>query len=233
MATLTELVETIAAVEGIDTATVGLIARLVREGGLISTGGRGPSAARMSVTDAANLLIAVNATRHANEAVRAVTFYRPMVPHEYVTPSDRRVVEQTGTLGEAIEQLIHAVAVRGLPHSFIGRTVPELLRHSFSKGNINIFLRFTISYFAAVLRIETTTEGSSLAIPDSTVKPSPSPALSFNFFPISKALKSRPDLVGRISYQTFRDAIGDRIEETTISHRTIVAVAKLILPVQG
>ena len=181
----------------------------------------------MGLTDAANLLIAVNATRHANEAVRAVTFYRPMVPHEYVATDRRRVLEQTGTLGEAIEQLLAAVMAGGLPPSFIGRPVPEHLRESFSKGNGNIFLKFNISYFAATLRIEPTDAGS-MAIPDSTKNPSSSRALSFDFFPISKAPKNRPDLEGRISYQTFREAIGDRIEETTISHRTISAVAALI-----
>ena len=45
MATLSALVDTIAAVEGIDPATVTLVARHIREARLIRTGGRGPSAA--------------------------------------------------------------------------------------------------------------------------------------------------------------------------------------------
>src|ERR1700722_4299287 len=81
MGTLSHLVETIAAVEGIDPATVALIARHIREANLISTGGRGPSAARMTITDAANLLIGVNATRIAAEAAQVVRTLRSLTAY--------------------------------------------------------------------------------------------------------------------------------------------------------
>lgn len=60
MATLENLVATIAEVQGIGAERVRAIARAVREAGLIAKHGRGTSAAEMSETDAANLLIAVN-----------------------------------------------------------------------------------------------------------------------------------------------------------------------------
>ena len=55
MAILSELVTTVAKVSGMDQATVALIARHAREAGLIAMSGRGPSAASMGPTDAANL----------------------------------------------------------------------------------------------------------------------------------------------------------------------------------
>src|SRR6516225_3304479 len=78
MATLSQLVEAIAEVEGMDSATVALIARTVREAGLITTGGRGPSAGKMTVADAANLLIAVNTSASAHEAPDRVRKYRQL-----------------------------------------------------------------------------------------------------------------------------------------------------------
>jgi hypothetical protein len=62
------LVKTVARLEGIDPATVALVARTVREAGLIATGGRGASAAKMDVKDATNLLIGVNASDMARDA---------------------------------------------------------------------------------------------------------------------------------------------------------------------
>ena len=47
-ATLSELVNAVAMVEGLDPAAVGLTARLIREAGFISSSGRGRSAAQES-----------------------------------------------------------------------------------------------------------------------------------------------------------------------------------------
>jgi hypothetical protein len=62
MATLSELADAVAEAEGMDPATVTLIARYAREAGFIQKKGRGPSAAHMGVADAADLLIAVNSS---------------------------------------------------------------------------------------------------------------------------------------------------------------------------
>lgn len=72
MALLSALVKAIADVEGIDEVQVGWVARHLREAGLISQAGRGRGAAHMTCTDAANLLIGVNAAFSAKEAVAAV-----------------------------------------------------------------------------------------------------------------------------------------------------------------
>src|SRR3954451_3299911 len=60
MAFFNDLVRVIAEVEGMDPMTVRGIGLSVREGGHISKGGRGLSAAKMTVRDSANMLIGVN-----------------------------------------------------------------------------------------------------------------------------------------------------------------------------
>ena len=56
MTTLSQLVDVVAAVEGLDGDRVAAVARAVREAGLIATYGRGTSAAKMGLADAANFL---------------------------------------------------------------------------------------------------------------------------------------------------------------------------------
>ena len=76
LATLERLVTTISEVEGIETERVRAIARTMREAGYIATRGRGNSAAEMSDSDAANLLIAVNGAATARAAPQVVERYR-------------------------------------------------------------------------------------------------------------------------------------------------------------
>jgi len=121
MATLSQLVEAIAEVEGMDSATVALIARTVREAGLITTGGRGPSAGKMTVADAANLLIAVNTSASAREAPDRVRKYRQL---EMRSAEESKLLS---TFGDAIEQLILACNSRTLPKVFLSMAMPRLL----------------------------------------------------------------------------------------------------------
>jgi hypothetical protein len=98
MATLSELVATIAFVEGIDAERVGAIGRTIREHGLIRTSGRGTSAAQMSEHDAANLLIATSTADTARSAPAAVAQYRSL--HAKRKP--------TMEFGSELEELISA-----------------------------------------------------------------------------------------------------------------------------
>ncbi|GJD72529.1 hypothetical protein [Methylobacterium goesingense] len=75
MAFFNDLVKSIAAIEEMDEITVRGIGINVREKGLISKGGRGLSAAKMSAQDAANLLIGVNASASSKEAADCVEKY--------------------------------------------------------------------------------------------------------------------------------------------------------------
>ncbi|MHC2089013.1 hypothetical protein [Methylobacterium sp. CM6244] len=72
MALLSTLVKAIADVEGLDEVQVGWIARYLREAGLITQAGRGRGAAHMKVVDAVHLLIGVNGSSSAKQAVEAV-----------------------------------------------------------------------------------------------------------------------------------------------------------------
>jgi hypothetical protein len=78
MATLSDLVTAISAVTGLPEATVFAYGRFARQAGLITQKGRGRSAASMSRTDAANLLIAVAATGVTRDAGRAIRIYRSL-----------------------------------------------------------------------------------------------------------------------------------------------------------
>jgi hypothetical protein len=79
MARLSDLVKVLAMTEGLDEVSVGIFARRAREAGLILQGGRGRSAARMTVRDAANLLIGVNASALAKDVPKVIKGYRNLV----------------------------------------------------------------------------------------------------------------------------------------------------------
>lgn len=135
MATLSELVEIVAAVEGIDLATVRLIARNLREAGLIATRGRGLSAAKMTLADAANLLIAVNATDKVREAAQTVHTYRRL--EAYGRWTGRRF-----RFGDALEQLIQAASNKALPEQYVFDPVPPLVAEYFAKGEAEVVVVF-------------------------------------------------------------------------------------------
>jgi hypothetical protein len=219
MATLSELVDTIAAVEGIDPATVTLIARHVREAGLISTGGRGPSAAAMGLSDAANLLIGVNATTTAAESARTVSAYREL--SAFRAKTDRRPAMKYGTLGEAIEQLLHAIGVSKLPDKFLGRGTLPHLQEAFSTGEVQIDLKFrrSGSRLSAILRIAPPL--SSTITPDGWQLGAESGQSILFLF-------SAPRSRGPPGEK--EHTAGDRTVETTIGYRTLNAVSKLLQP---
>jgi hypothetical protein len=76
MATIGQLVRTIADVSGIEESSVKLIARYAREAGYIGQQSTGAGAAKMTAADAANLLIGLNATELAKDVPLVVPVYR-------------------------------------------------------------------------------------------------------------------------------------------------------------
>ena len=76
MATLSQLVTTMAHSTGLPEATVFAYGRFAREAGYISQAGRGRGGAVMTPTDAANLLIGVCGTRVTREAGAAIAAFR-------------------------------------------------------------------------------------------------------------------------------------------------------------
>ena len=75
MASIADLVRIVASVEGFEENFVSVYARSAREAGFISHHGRGRNAARMTVNDAANLLIAVNASPLAKEVPATIRIF--------------------------------------------------------------------------------------------------------------------------------------------------------------
>ena len=121
MATLGQLTDVIAAVEGIDRERVHAIARAVREAGLIATRGRGTSAARMTGADAANLLIAVNVADTARGAPEAVELYRRLAA---------RAKTRTTEFGIEFENMILAAQTNTVPEyvADLARFLPKRTR---------------------------------------------------------------------------------------------------------
>lgn len=216
MATLSELVEVTAKVEAIDPATVALIGRYLREAGLIVKRGRGPSAAHMGWTDAANMLIAINAAKNAADAARTVQAYRRLRAEQDEPPISE--ISRDFTFGEAIEQLLMTAGSGELPNPFLG--VPDEipvwheLSDDFSTGAVHVELRFRTNAPSALLRVAIALPLARSFGPEVT----PPPLILVRFSP--QKVRGPP--------KARRHQSGDRLEETTIGFRTLSAVGKLI-----
>jgi hypothetical protein len=216
MATLSELVEVIAEVEGLDPATVNLIARQVREAGHIKTGGRGTSAARMDFADAAALLIAVNATTIVREA--GLTFHRYSRleaweeldeylqlrgklsnPREYLQVAGKLSLPRLRTtFGVALEELIKVTSQKALPINFLGFNTDPFFREAFSREHTVLELTFW----------------------------KPHPKVSMTMYGDDKWLALNFRRNSRIQTR-----VSDRFDTTTVGFETIRAVAEVLGPV--
>jgi hypothetical protein len=119
MAVISDLVRAVAKAEGIDEDTVALFARRAREGGFISQKGRGRSAAQMSVSDAANLIIGVNGSVSAPDVGVEIARYRALRTTAFgmrrVERSPLRTVTNDLSFGSAIEGLLALCHPAALP----------------------------------------------------------------------------------------------------------------------
>lgn len=104
------LIAKLAPFDGRATETLAHIARVIREQGYISTTKRGSGAADMTTSDAANLLIAINASEAPKDAAAAVEHFRALpnfganwkrVPH-----LESHAIFGTPTFGKALEKII-------------------------------------------------------------------------------------------------------------------------------
>lgn len=194
MATLSQLVDTVATVEGIDSERLSAIARYIREAGLVSTGGRGKSAASMTEHHAANLLIAANAAGTARSAPEIVREYRALK-----TRKRHRATE----FGTQLEQVIFAAKMETMDEYVLG------LVNSFGSSSSRFAKRrYPSSQY--VLRIEFVKPK-----PEATIQIWVGTETEFIFF---RGVDKESDAIPR----------GDRREQTTISSRTIRAVAELL-----
>jgi hypothetical protein len=136
MATLEKLVATIADIEGLGRERVRAIARAVRQAGLITTLGRGPSAARMTETDAANLLIAVNVA----DTARAV----PDMVNRYRRISSRVGITEFGNQFEKLLQAAGTGTIADYVGSLLGREkVPSpLVSKRYKPADYELSIKF-------------------------------------------------------------------------------------------
>ena len=178
VATLEQLVETIADREGLGLQRVRAVARVARQAGLIATLGRGMSAAKMTPRDAANLLIAVNVAGTARTAPEIVDRYRRL----RTTSSTRSVY-----FGIELEKLIAAAGTRTIA-DFVSSLLSRASRRSplvsrrYDPEDYEIAIKFRrpiplVTLYVAAPRGETPdevafsqrAENSSVSIPDRTV----------------------------------------------------------------
>jgi hypothetical protein len=211
MATISELAGTIARAEGIDASTVALIARYLREAGFIQKKGRGPSAARMVVSDAANLLIAVNASTTAVEANEVVPVYRGLEACQ----SDNKGRRSKLTFGEALELLIEAAIAGKLPDPFLSAPVHRDVLNAFGQGTAEISIEFEKPDPKARITIQP-------AVPKYTPSPGYAIAPRHGFGLDFSAMSGR---VGQKQKKS-----GDRKDHTEIGHLTIFSIAKVLQP---
>ncbi|SDG35453.1 hypothetical protein SAMN05216338_10018 [Bradyrhizobium sp. Rc2d] len=101
MATLAQLVAIISTEEAIDVERVNALARAIREAGLVRTFGRGRSATQMDERDVANLLIGINVADTARTAPAAVAEYRALRAKR-----NQRASEAGSEFGTEFEELI-------------------------------------------------------------------------------------------------------------------------------
>jgi hypothetical protein len=99
MATLQDLVTVLSWATAVPEATVFAYGRFAREAGLISQGGRGRGGARMTVRDAANLVIALGGTATTREAGATINRFRPMHGTIYAFRLETRVLDWLSPLG--------------------------------------------------------------------------------------------------------------------------------------
>lgn len=219
MATLSELVDAISTVEGMDPATVTLMGRYIREGGFIATKGRGPSAADMTIEDATNLVIGVNAAKQASEAASAVAIYGQLVAQEPLSKLARVSRKRFGTLAEGIGQLIRAAETGELPDEFLRCGVSDELREAFHSRRVHTEIRFRKSSPSATIKISRDILEKDVSTPEFAEyileQTGGADSLYFQFYP------ARP-------IKSLSREFDDRMDETRIGYKTIRAIGEMV-----
>jgi hypothetical protein len=214
MATFNELVKAVAMAEGLDEMTVRGIGIKVRDAGHISKRGRGPSAAQMTVRDAAMLLIGVNAPGLAKDAGLAVEEYLQTKVAKSPTPVSipnefSRLLQRGKPLGEALEAVLGtfvpdrqgSVRVTEGVKAFLEADQPPTLQ-GVSRSQISFYVAFRRSTFGRRTAEINIRKGSELRMTR-----------------IAQAMFWPAD---------FTRGSSDRVEEIRITERTLAAVGQAL-----
>jgi hypothetical protein len=214
MAKLSDLIPTLAKVLPMPEQTVAIYARLLRQGRLLSTGGRGPGGAKMTPEDCARLLIAVMATDQVKDAVPAVEKFWSLPvessdTRETVTKRDRSEwLAMPKSLGSLTEASSFGVAVAGL----IAAARDGTLQSGLGQATLP-FLRLELErrFNTASLSLMASADG---LLPDKSV-------LITRFAPpktlLQKLIEEQPFNMG-----------GDAMVSFAVSQNTILALGELI-----
>lgn len=237
MAKLSNLVATLSRVLNRPEPTVSLIARHLREAGMLSSGGRGPGGADMTASDCVSLLLGVVCAEQANTAPVAVARWRTTTMNQaivrlaYESSESEGVVTQTArddcpaewlflkapgkTLGAALECLIEGFANGGLLDSVIAST-----RKAYGFENLDLnddeeraLAAINTGRFGPRIKFLSAFYQTDIVIADAMAE---EPAI------VSKFMVSADEMDSAAS------EVGDLVTAREISVRTILALADLI-----
>ena len=168
MALLSDLVRIVASVEGLEEVSVGIFARAAREAGYISQGGRGRSAAKMTVRDAANLLIAVNGCSLAKDVSTMVDIIRNLPAVEVDGNYAIGLGREGATFGGDLELLLDLLATMksGKELLPVPGPVTVVFHRPIIKAEIEIFPRLGKKHVEQVAAYQDYSRVESLPEPD-------------------------------------------------------------------
>jgi len=234
MAFVSDLVATIAEVENMPESTVGLVARYAREAGFLSQGARGRNAPHATVRDCANLLIAVNAMGNRLKDVPQIidTFRQMVLKVKLHSLSDlfHFLHKDDLPFGDALEAVL-CMFVDGTAQSYYVRGLSSIFEPTeFGWESVEgsetpptdeeKFEWFNSAHFSGGL-VQVAFQQPSFAvriIQNKLRRTDDKGQSEVVFLPTVEAYGT-----GLLANRK-----GDRIQETTIGHRTLAAVAALL-----
>ncbi|WP_162560734.1 hypothetical protein [Methylobacterium durans] len=204
----------VAKVEGLEENFVSVYARAAREAGLISHHGRGRNAARMTPIDAANLLIAVNASSLAKNVPKTIQKYSEL----------RRARDGGHYLGAC--DVADRISAKGVSFA---EALAQLMETEDERSNVEVLLEAAKDpsfsklqpHMRSGLKVEF--EG-------------PYPAGRIVIKALSEVgVAQTPRLINKADFLYIRQAerplgeiFGDRVQTTSISGLTLRAVAQVL-----
>lgn len=201
MAVLSTLVKALAEVEGLEETQVAWVGRYLREAGLVASGGRGRGGAQMTVTDAANLLIGVNATSTAKEAVGAVISIRGLTLADEVFPITEDIKDESRLSMALYQPQSAATCIENLIGCFIDQDGGEAALDETTSPHISI--SFSRPLTRVIIRV------ADLATSEDETD----------------------ELYALIEFEGNRESIerfADKADRTTITHRTLAALGRTL-----
>lgn len=210
MAFFNDLVRAIAAVEGMEEMSVRGIGLSVRDAGYIAKGGRGLSAAKMTAKDAANLLIGVNASIVARDAGEIIQRYR-----------DAAVTDRLGLIKNGDGTVFEATKLHQRFGSFIETMIEAHMQVDDMSASIKDLI--DIDFSAAYKQANDSKITEKLRTEISFFKPEPGVDVYF----VGDVIGQKYGQLWFMGKGYYSDK--DRKDTTTITDKTLRAVAKTLL----